>query len=173
MAKIQWVFQDEQGENLNRYIATNVNTGERITFDLLRGGNISVVGTPLNAEKLNELIKAINALYDKKIYFHNIQCIGSYGVIAFQLISLRSEQINTISKLKEVMALSYGDNFYLMCSGAINDGGSNVVVSSIYLDPSYMLFLNCYSLNSYTSMALDFQEIIWNNIVDNVQIVAV
>ena len=64
MAKIQWVFQDESGTNLNRYIATNVETGEQTTFDLLRGGSISVVGTPLNAEKLNELVSAINQAYD-------------------------------------------------------------------------------------------------------------
>ena len=65
MAKITWVFQDESGTNLNRYIATNVSTGEKVTFDLLRGGNISVVGTPLNADKLNSLINAINDNYDK------------------------------------------------------------------------------------------------------------
>lgn len=64
MAKITWTFKNEEGTNLNRYIATNVSTGEKITFDLLRGGNISVVGTPLNAENLNALITAINACYD-------------------------------------------------------------------------------------------------------------
>lgn len=67
MAKINWVFQDEQGTNLNRYRATNVETGEEVVFDLLRGGNISIVGTPLNAEKLNSLISAINDLYDSKL----------------------------------------------------------------------------------------------------------
>lgn len=67
MAKINWVFQDEQGTNLNRYRATNVETGEEVVFDLLRGGNVSVVGTPLNAEKLNSLISAINDLYDSKL----------------------------------------------------------------------------------------------------------
>ena len=65
MANITWRFIDEQGTNLNRYIATNVDTGEEITFDLLRGGNISVVGTPLNAEKLNEIIEALNNSYTK------------------------------------------------------------------------------------------------------------
>lgn len=65
MAKIEWVFQDESGTNLNRYIATNVNTGEKITFDLLRGGNVSIVGTPLNASNLNSLITAINNNYDE------------------------------------------------------------------------------------------------------------
>lgn len=64
MAKITWTFKNEEGTNLNRYIATNVSTGERITFDLLRNGNISVVGTPLNAENLNALITSINACYD-------------------------------------------------------------------------------------------------------------
>ena len=65
MAKINWVFQNESGTNLNRYIATNVNTGEQVTFDLLRGGNISIIGTPLNAENLNQLISAINSCYDE------------------------------------------------------------------------------------------------------------
>lgn len=65
MAKIDWVFQNEIGTNLNRYIATNVSTGEKITFDLLRGGNISIVGTPLNAKNLNSLINAINENYDE------------------------------------------------------------------------------------------------------------
>lgn len=71
MAKINWVFQDESGTNLNRYIATNVETREEIIFDLLRGGNISVVGTPLNAEKLNELVSAINSNYDEIISLKN------------------------------------------------------------------------------------------------------
>lgn len=64
MAKITWTFKNEEGTNLNRYIATNVSTGEKITFDLLRNGNISVVGTPLNATNLNALITSINACYD-------------------------------------------------------------------------------------------------------------
>lgn len=65
MKKITWVFQNEVGTNLNRYIAKNVATGEEVTFDLLRGGNISIVGTPLNAENLNSLINAINELIDE------------------------------------------------------------------------------------------------------------
>lgn len=67
MAKIEWVFQDESGANLNRYIATNVATGERITFDLLRGAIIQQgqEGTPLNASTLNSLITAINSNFDE------------------------------------------------------------------------------------------------------------
>lgn len=67
MAKIEWVFQDESGTNLNRYIATNVDTGEKITFDLLRGAIIpqGQEGTPLNAETLNSLITAINSNFDE------------------------------------------------------------------------------------------------------------
>lgn len=64
MSKINWVFQNENGTNLNRYIATNVATGEQVTFDLLRGANISIVGTPLDADNLNSLITAINDNYD-------------------------------------------------------------------------------------------------------------
>ena len=65
MAKIDWVFQNENGTNLNRYIATNVATGEKITFDLLRGANISIAGTPLDAFTMNSLINAINENYDE------------------------------------------------------------------------------------------------------------
>ena len=65
MSKINWVFQNENGTNLNRYIATNVATGEQVTFDLLRGANISIIGTPLNADNLNSLITAINSNYDE------------------------------------------------------------------------------------------------------------
>lgn len=67
MSKINWVFQNENGTNLNRYIATNVATGERITFDLLRGAIIpqGQEGTPLNASTLNSLINAINSNYDE------------------------------------------------------------------------------------------------------------
>ena len=65
MAKITWTFTDESGDNLNRYIATNVTTGEKITFDLLRGGTIKVAGTPLNKATLDKLITAINEAYDK------------------------------------------------------------------------------------------------------------
>lgn len=65
MAKIDWVFQNENGTNLNRYIATNVATGEKVTFDLLRGANISIAGTPLDAITMNSLINAINENYDE------------------------------------------------------------------------------------------------------------
>lgn len=73
MAKINWLFQNEQGTNLNRYKAINVSTGEEITFDLFRNGNISVVGTPLNAENMNSLINAINEVYDNFIDDGNIK----------------------------------------------------------------------------------------------------
>ena len=72
MAKIEWVFQNEQGTNLNRYKAINVSTGEEIVFDLLRNANISIVGTPLNAEKLNGLINAINSLSKSDVGLENV-----------------------------------------------------------------------------------------------------
>ena len=75
MAKINWVFQNESGTHLNRYKATNVNTGEEIVFDLLRNANISIVGTPLNAEKLNELITAINGAWEE---------LGKLGGLAYK-----------------------------------------------------------------------------------------
>ena len=65
MSKINWSFQNESGSNLNRYKATNVATGEIITFDLLRAGTINVVGTQLNADTLNQLKNAINDNFDE------------------------------------------------------------------------------------------------------------
>ena len=73
MAKIEWVFKDEQGNFKNRYKAINVLTKEEITFDLFRNGNISVVGTPLNAENMNSLINAINEVYDNFIDNGNLK----------------------------------------------------------------------------------------------------
>ena len=70
MARINWVFQNESGTNLNRYKATNVLTGEVVIFDLLRDSNINVVGTPLSAENLNQLINAINSM-SVEIYGHD------------------------------------------------------------------------------------------------------
>lgn len=64
MAKINWVFQNEIGTNLNRYRAINVNTQEETIFDLYRNGTIQIVGTPLSAENLNSLITAINEIND-------------------------------------------------------------------------------------------------------------
>lgn len=61
MAKIDWKFKDEVGTNLNRYKATNVNTGEEKTLDLVRNANITTSGTLLNAQNLNVLIDAINS----------------------------------------------------------------------------------------------------------------
>lgn len=67
MAKIDWTFINESGTELNRYIATNVVTGEQITFRLLRNPNVIdfVQGTPLDAEKMNSLKDAINQNYDE------------------------------------------------------------------------------------------------------------
>ena len=98
MAKINWVFQDESGTNLNRYIATNVETGEEIIFDLLRGGNISVVGTPLNAEKLNELVSAINSNYDSILSLQKNVSTNSTTIGKLQLdVSKNSNDISAIN----------------------------------------------------------------------------
>lgn len=71
MAKINWSFQNESGKNLNRYKATNVSTGEVITFDLLRAGTIEVIGTQLDADTLNQLKDAINDNYNEIIALQN------------------------------------------------------------------------------------------------------
>lgn len=79
MAKINYVFQNESGTNLNRYRAINVETGEDVVFDLLRGGNISIVGTPLDAEHLNPLIEAINEFASALIVEDTYVDVGSWG----------------------------------------------------------------------------------------------
>ena len=91
MAKITWVFQDEQGTNLNRYRATNVETGEEVVFDLNRGGSISIVGTPLNANTLNQLISSINALYD--------DYLSKDGGVMNGNIDMNSESIKNVFEL--------------------------------------------------------------------------
>lgn len=65
MAKIDWTFVDEVGTNLNRYIATDGDSGVTYDFFLTRNAEISQVGTSLNASNLNQLISSINTLYDK------------------------------------------------------------------------------------------------------------
>ena len=52
MAKI--TFQDEQGQNLNRYKMTPVE-GQADTYDLEREANITQQGTPINAENMNHM----------------------------------------------------------------------------------------------------------------------
>ena len=97
MAKIEWVFQDEVVDIPNRYIATNVETGENITVDLLRGGNVRIVGTPLNASNLNSLITAINNNFDE-IATLNTSVTTNSGKIAL-LEADNTTNKNTISAL--------------------------------------------------------------------------
>jgi hypothetical protein len=54
-------FVNESGTNLNHYILTDKN-GASYNITLLRNANITQVGTPLNAQKLNELVDGINAI---------------------------------------------------------------------------------------------------------------
>lgn len=60
MAKVNFNFQDELGNNLNRYLARDVTSGKEYTFDLNRKATITKNGTPLNALNLNQLVNAIN-----------------------------------------------------------------------------------------------------------------
>ena len=60
MAKLNITFVNEVGNNLNRYKAIDVNTGEEYLFDLSRNGTITTPGTPLNAEIMNAIVQAIN-----------------------------------------------------------------------------------------------------------------
>lgn len=52
MAKI--TFQDEQGQNLNRYKMTPVE-GQADTYDLERAANITQQGTPISADNMNHM----------------------------------------------------------------------------------------------------------------------
>ncbi len=60
MAKLNITFVNEVGNNLNRYKAIDVNTGDEYLFDLSRNGTITTPGTPLNAEIMNAIVSAIN-----------------------------------------------------------------------------------------------------------------
>lgn len=60
MAKLNITFVNEVGNNLNRYKAIDVNTGDEYLFDLSRNGTITTPGTPLNAEIMNAIVQAIN-----------------------------------------------------------------------------------------------------------------
>ena len=60
MAKLNITFVNEVGNNLNRYKAIDVNTGDEYLFDLSRNGTITIPGTPLNAEIMNAIVSAIN-----------------------------------------------------------------------------------------------------------------
>lgn len=99
MAKISWRFVDESGTNLNRYILENVETGERVEFNLSRNANIVQAGTPLNASKLNELIESINALYDGALpeqkYLHSVRLESEKFVINFSFMSASNEPVTT------------------------------------------------------------------------------
>lgn len=54
-------FVDELGTNLNRYKVQKDN-GETYYVSLLRNANITQQGTPLNANKLNQIVDSINNL---------------------------------------------------------------------------------------------------------------
>lgn len=55
MAKV--TFQDEQGQNLNRYKLTPVD-GQTNTYDLERVGTITQQGTPYNKEVMDHMLQA-------------------------------------------------------------------------------------------------------------------
>lgn len=95
MSKIDWSFQNESGKNLNRYKATNIATGEVITFDLLRAGTIDVVGTQLDAITLNQLKDAINDNYDNIIALQNRVKTNETDISNLQNVT--SQNTNNIS----------------------------------------------------------------------------
>ena len=66
MAKLNITFVNEVGNNLNRYKAIDVNTGDEYLFDLSRNGTITTPGTPLNAEIMNAIVEAINSIDTEK-----------------------------------------------------------------------------------------------------------
>lgn len=67
MAKLNITFVNEVGNNLNRYKAIDVNTGDEYLFDLSRNGTITIPGTPLNAEIMNEIVNAINEQFSNLV----------------------------------------------------------------------------------------------------------
>ena len=67
MAKLNITFVNEVGNNLNRYKAIDVNTGDEYLFDLSRNGTITTPGTPLNAEIMNAIVSAINEQFSNLV----------------------------------------------------------------------------------------------------------
>ena len=57
-------FVDEQGSDLNAYKLIK-GDGSIENIKLLRNANITQVGTPLNAERLNKMVDRINSTYSK------------------------------------------------------------------------------------------------------------
>ena len=51
------VYQDEQGQNLNRYTITPTDGSAAFTADLTRAANITQQGTPANAANLNQMLQ--------------------------------------------------------------------------------------------------------------------
>lgn len=55
-------FVDEDGENLNRYLVQKEDSGETYYVSLFRRASITQNGTPLVAQKFNQIVDSINNL---------------------------------------------------------------------------------------------------------------
>ena len=55
-------FVDEDGENLNRYLVQKEDSGETYYISLFRRASIKQNGTPLVAQKFNQIVDSINNL---------------------------------------------------------------------------------------------------------------
>lgn len=64
-------FIDELGSDLNKFQVTTED-GSTYEIKLLRKANITQVGTPLNANKLNQLVDAINTNSAKQVKLNNV-----------------------------------------------------------------------------------------------------
>ena len=178
MAKINWTFQDESGTNLNRYIATNVNTGEKITFDLLRGANITIIGTPLNAEKLNQIIKSINEAYNliqdldeekNVLYKHNINIYGQDCDIYLTLLDNNNTQYNTKELITEWFLERDNYELHIRASGNAIINGQSYNINSFYLnEDDDALYISCFNYNNQSFDYLEF-NINYQNIHDEIE----
>lgn len=57
-------FVDEQGQNLNRFLLTPVDSQEN-TYDLTRMAIITQQGTPISADVMNNIVDELNGMVDK------------------------------------------------------------------------------------------------------------
>ena len=67
MARIDFTFQDEAGTNLNRFKATREDDNTSYYVTLTREANIQIQGTPIDAQHMNEIINAINDMYQTSV----------------------------------------------------------------------------------------------------------
>lgn len=85
-------FIDELGSDLNKFQVTTED-GSTYEIKLLRKANITQVGTPLNANKLNQLVNGINANTTSISNLSTVARTGSYNDLSNKPTSLPASDV--------------------------------------------------------------------------------